>query len=112
MNTSIKHSDTKIISDFLCDGGNMELLMTSVHGPYSIIYYDYEQQVLWVGRDPIGRISLLWNIGADKLIITSVGHKSIADLEEVPAIGLFRFDINSCKFGKYYYCENCYPIIF
>lgn len=102
MNTSIKHSDTKIISDFLCDGGNMELLMTSVHGPYSIIYYDYEQQVLWIGRDPIGRISLLWNISADKLIVTSVGHKSIADLEEVPAIGLFKFDMNASKLGNNY----------
>ncbi|XP_015371282.1 PREDICTED: asparagine synthetase domain-containing protein 1 isoform X1 [Diuraphis noxia] len=97
MNASIKDSDTKIISDFLCDGGSMELLMTSVHGPYSIIYYDCEQHVLWVGRDPIGRISLLWNISVDKLIVTSVGHKDIADLEEVPAIGLFRFDLNACK---------------
>lgn len=97
MNASIKTSDTKIISDFLCYGGNMELLMTSVHGPYSIIYYDREEQVLWVGRDPIGRISLLWNIGEDKLIVTSVGHKDIADLEEVPAIGLFKFDLNMCK---------------
>lgn len=97
MNASIKDSDTKIISDFLCYGGNMELLMTSVHGPYSIIYYDCEQQVLWVGRDPIGRISLLWNISEDKLIVTSVGHKDIANLEEVPAIGLFKFDLNMGK---------------
>lgn len=95
MNASIKDSDTKIISDFLCYEGNMELLMTSVHGPYSIIYYDCEQQVLWVGRDPIGRISLLWNISMDKLIITSVGHKDIPGLEEVPAIGLFKFDLNA-----------------
>lgn len=71
--------------------------MTSVHGPYAIIYYDFEQQVLWVGRDPIGRISLLWNINADKLVITSVGHKDIPDLEEVPAIGLFKFNMNAYK---------------
>jgi len=102
MNASIKDSDTKIISDFLCDGGSMELLMTSVHGPYSIIYYDCEQKVLWVGRDPIGRISLLWNISTNKLIVTSVGHKDIPDLKEVPAIGLFKFDLNACKLGKYY----------
>lgn len=68
--------------------------MTSVQGPYSIIYYDYEQQTLWVGRDPIGRVSLLWNIGVDKLIITSVGHKDILDLEEVPAVGLFKFNLS------------------
>lgn len=73
--------------------------MTSVHGPYSIIYYDCEQHVLWVGRDPIGRISLLWNISADKLIVTSVGHKDIANLEEVPAIGLFKFDLNANSLG-------------
>jgi len=97
INASIKDSDTKIISDFLCYEGNMELLMTSVHGPYSIIYYDCEQQILWVGRDPIGRISLLWNISDDKLIVSSVGHKDIVDLEEVPAIGLFKFDLNMSK---------------
>lgn len=72
----------------------MELLMTSVQGPYSIIYYDYEQQILWVGRDPIGRVSLLWNISSDKLIVTSVGHKDIPDLVEVPAIGLFKFNLS------------------
>lgn len=86
----------------------MEMLMTSVHGPYSIIYYDCEQQVLWVGRDPIGRISLLWNISADNLIVTSVGHKDIADLEEVPAIGLFKFDLNASKLSTKTtkYCFN------
>ncbi|VVC33546.1 Hypothetical protein CINCED_3A002965 [Cinara cedri] len=94
VNASIKDSDTKIISDFLCYEGNMELLMTSVQGPYSIIYYDYEQQVLWVGRDPIGRVSLLWYLGADKLIVTSVGHKDIPDLKEVPAVGLFKFNLS------------------
>lgn len=77
----------------------MELLMTSVNGPYSIIYYDCKEQVLWVARDPIGRISLLWKIDADKLIITSVGHKDIPDLEEVPAIGLFKFNLNACNLG-------------
>lgn len=71
--------------------------MTSVHGPYSIVYYDREQHILWVGRDPIGRISLLWKITADKLVITSVGHKDMADLEEVPAIGLFKFDLNDSR---------------
>jgi len=81
----------------------MELLMTSVHGPYSIIYYDCEQQILWVGRDPIGRISLLWNISDDKLIVSSVGHKDIVDLEEVPAIGLFKFDLNMSKLSKNIY---------
>lgn len=74
--------------------------MTSVKGPYSIIYYDSKEQVLWVGRDPIGRVSLLWKINEEKLIITSVGHKDIADLEEVPAIGLFKFDLNKCNFGS------------
>ncbi|XP_050423030.1 asparagine synthetase domain-containing protein CG17486 [Adelges cooleyi] len=100
INASIKDSDTKIISDFLCNGGNMELLVTSIRGPYSIIYYDCEQQVLWVGRDPIGRISLLWNIEANKIVITSVAHKDMANLEEVPAIGLFKFDLNSCNLKK------------
>lgn len=74
--------------------------MTSVHGPYSIIYYDCKQQVLWVGRDPIGRISLLWKVNADKLIVTSVGHKDIDGLEEVPAIGLFKFDLNANELSK------------
>lgn len=73
--------------------------MTSVNGPYSIIYYDCKEQVLWVGRDPIGRVSLLWKMNEDQLIITSVGHKDIAGLEEVPAIGLFKFDLNACNFG-------------
>lgn len=74
--------------------------MASVHGPYSIIYYDCKQQVLWVGRDPIGRISLLWKVSADKLIVTSVGHKDIDGLEEVPAIGLFKFDLNANELSK------------
>lgn len=74
--------------------------MTSVHGPYAIIYYDCKQQILWVGRDPIGRISLLWKVSDDKLIITSVGHKDIDGLEEVPAIGLFKFDLNANQLSK------------
>lgn len=73
--------------------------MTSVNGPYSIIYYDCKKQVLWVGRDPIGRVSLLWKMNEEKLIVTSVGHKDIVDLEEVPAIGLFKFDLNKSNFG-------------
>ncbi|XP_050541958.1 asparagine synthetase domain-containing protein 1 [Daktulosphaira vitifoliae] len=95
MNTCIKDSDTKIISDFLSNGGNFELLISSIQGPYSIIYYDNSQKILWAGRDPIGRISLLWNLEKEKIIITSVGCKDVENLEEVPAIGLFKFDLKS-----------------
>lgn len=82
-------SDSQILAKWLeINDGNIVDLIGQIEGPYSLIYLNRKQKRLWFCRDPLGRHSLLWKV-TNEVIFSSVGHKSIADMEEVPAAGLF-----------------------
>lgn len=83
-------SDTQLVAAFLeKTDGNILNLLTIIEGPYSFIYYNQNQKLLWFGRDPLGRHSLLWKLSCKELLVLSVGHKKIPNLREIPASGIF-----------------------
>ncbi|XP_034254834.1 asparagine synthetase domain-containing protein 1 [Thrips palmi] len=94
-------SDTQVISKYLSvclkQGQPLSDVFNKIEGPYSFIFYAKEEQIIWFGRDPAGRHSLLFEVAQQppKLILTSVGHSSLSNLKEVPAIGLFEVDLNN-----------------
>jgi asparagine synthetase B (glutamine-hydrolysing) len=89
-------SDTEIIFRWLQQNDQrIPELLTMIEGPYSFVYYNNKRNEVWFGRDPLGRHSLLWSASVDNLLITSVGHKTIVNLTEVPALGIFCFDLNA-----------------
>ncbi|XP_014239570.1 asparagine synthetase domain-containing protein 1 [Cimex lectularius] len=84
-------SDTEYLFGQIENNG-IECLL-KICGPYSFIYFDSKEKIIWFGRDVIGRHSLLWNLSPhDQLILTSVSVKSL-QLAEVPSIGLYKIDL-------------------
>lgn len=94
-------SDSQILAKWLeINDGNIVELIGKIEGPYSLIYLNQKQNCLWFCRDPLGRHSLLWNVTDERIFVSSVGHKSIPDLEEVPAAGVFCVHIDSPRMSK------------
>ena len=88
-------SDTLNLSKSLGDSKNILSVLEKIQGPYSFIYLDAESHHLYFGRDRLGRHSLLWNYNCEgSIFLTSVAKRSMLDIKEVPAIGIFRFDLN------------------
>lgn len=95
--------DTEVVSRHLSEciqrGLPLSDIFNSIEGPYSFIYYNEMSQSIWFGRDPAGRHSLLFEYTEQpfNLTLTSVGHSSLLNLREVPAVGLFEVDLNAAK---------------
>ncbi|KAF9092062.1 hypothetical protein BGX29_010635 [Mortierella sp. GBA35] len=82
-------------------------LMAKIEGPYAFVYFHAPSQVVYFGRDCLGRRSLLWHKGTDHsestlglpFIITSAGYSSfrseLLPLEEVPADGIYSLSLAS-----------------
>lgn len=80
-----------------------------IQGPYSFLYFDIEKQRLWIGRDVLGRHSLLWDITDTTVFVCSVGHKSVEQLSEVPAAGVFRLQFSDDSVtSKFYVLLLCF----
>eukprot|EP00002_Diphylleia_rotans_P023428 TRINITY_DN4608_c0_g1_i1.p1 TRINITY_DN4608_c0_g1~~TRINITY_DN4608_c0_g1_i1.p1 ORF type:complete len:631 (-),score=88.13 TRINITY_DN4608_c0_g1_i1:255-2147(-) len=52
-------NDTSLLYSMLSKEEGPAAVMSQVHGPWSIIYWQKEKRRLWFGRDPMGRRSLL-----------------------------------------------------
>lgn len=76
---------------------NIAKHMSSVSGPYSFVFYDSVSGKVYLGRDFLGRRSLLWkaNEGGD-LIISSVTSGSLDGAwTEVEADGIYCIDLSA-----------------
>ncbi|KAF5280414.1 hypothetical protein FQR65_LT03223 [Abscondita terminalis] len=89
--------DTIVLHRILKKSIDTKALKT-VEGPYSFIYLDKEQSKLYFGRDPFGRRSLLIAYKDHTLILTSVAKKSKFNYIELPAIGVFIYDLKTEEF--------------
>lgn len=69
-----------------------------IQGPYSFIFLDRQNKQLWFGKDPIGRHSLLLKVNPSGLLVTSVAHKSISKIEEIPNTHIYSVDITCPDF--------------
>lgn len=81
-------------------------MLRKIEGPYSLIYYQKSSNILYFGRDIIGRHSLLLKVDneANLLTLTSVTSKKMKGIVEVPAIGIFAMNLNSSRINL-----SCYP---
>ncbi|KAI8910577.1 asparagine synthase-domain-containing protein [Powellomyces hirtus] len=80
-------------------------VVSSLQGPWAIVYYHTEAKRLFFGRDFLGRRSLLWRFPAspdEPFLIASVSPTEGSDAaqfatgwEEVPADGIYSFDFSS-----------------
>jgi asparagine synthetase B (glutamine-hydrolysing) len=94
-------SDTEKISQIFSEVNGIEIpvILSSIQGPYAFIYLDIQNHHLYFGRDRLGRHSLLWSSDCEGgLVLTSVGKRNALNLKEVPAIGIFRINMNSGEF--------------
>ncbi|XP_046919823.2 uncharacterized protein LOC124499878 isoform X1 [Dermatophagoides farinae] len=111
-------SDTEVLFSMLTkfnknvDNVVLETL-SSIHGPWSMTFWNQTTEQLWVARDPVGRRSLCWNKNLrDKfLIITSIAQLFNNDndlnanhsiwntlkFEEIPSDRIFCFKISKNK---------------
>ncbi|XP_043220981.1 asparagine synthetase domain-containing protein 1-like [Amphibalanus amphitrite] len=93
-------SDTSHLAALLSGASESAVVSTlsSVCGPWAVVLWQSAERRLWLGRDPLGRRSLLWNGSPGRLnpasvTLTSVGGRHRADLTEVPCLGLFSVHI-------------------
>lgn len=71
-------------------------IISSIEGPWTLVYYKRSEQQLWFGRDVFGRRSLLFNSRCCGLTLAScVSRKSQEDWMELPACGIYCLDLRA-----------------
>ncbi|XP_043792045.1 asparagine synthetase domain-containing protein 1 isoform X2 [Apis laboriosa] len=98
--------DTKILLNTLQLSSNILSVFKEIQGPYSFIYFQKTNNLLYFGRDIIGRHSLLLKVNTDEniLTLTSVASKQINKIIEIPAIGIFVMNLTNLRVNL-----ACYP---
>ncbi|XP_076462692.1 asparagine synthetase domain-containing protein 1-like [Babylonia areolata] len=93
-----EENDTQVLFQHLVKCEKQQDVLTvlqSIHGPWSLIFWQAKEERLWFGRDVFGRRSLLWHLpqNDDVFALSSV---PIAPLEfaEVPSVGLFCMELS------------------
>lgn len=101
-----EENDTAVVSQRLssCKSSSEILsILSSIRGPWGVIYFQKAADCLWFGRDFFGRRSLLWKFDADinALTLTSVAACSSesdqSTWQEVPAAGVYRVDLKAAR---------------
>jgi hypothetical protein len=75
-------NDTRLLLNKLkecSDHTDIADFMSRIYGPWSFIYYQVKNQLLWFGRDFFGRRSLLWHLphhALDSFSLSSVATKT------------------------------------
>lgn len=93
-----KLSDTEVVYQHLSNSqlySSPPEVLTEIVGPYSFIFFNKKSQVLWFGRDPAGRHSLLYGFSQSPLsfLISSVAHSGLTHLQELPALGVYEINV-------------------
>ncbi|KAK4883966.1 hypothetical protein RN001_000237 [Aquatica leii] len=86
--------DTAVFHDTLKKCVDINIL-SKIQGPYAFIYFDKLKSKLYFCRDLYGRRSLLVGFKDQMLILSSVAKRSLFCCIEVPAIGIFVYDLKS-----------------
>lgn len=74
---------------------------TSIHGPWSFVYFDTKNKELWYGRDFFGRRSLISSCGDDMFSLSSTFHRGLhTDCKEVPAKKLYCLSLKDFQFNN------------
>ncbi|MCJ1349818.1 hypothetical protein MMC31_008059 [Peltigera leucophlebia] len=91
---------TSSMKDKAPDGATTEAVldvMSSISGPFAFLFFDAKSQMIFYGRDPLGRRSLLHNIATDgALSLSSIyQHTGTDGWTEVEAGCIYRFDLGN-----------------
>ncbi|XP_074094165.1 asparagine synthetase domain-containing protein 1 isoform X2 [Cotesia typhae] len=98
-------SDTSALLTHLKLSKNILETINLIEGPFSLIYYQKSTNLLYFGRDFIGRHSLLVKIVKNKsFMLASTANKNIDNIIELSACGIFIMDCNNSNFDL-----SCYP---
>lgn len=103
-----EENDTQVMFHQLCScSSELDILsvLSSIRGPWSFIFYQASKHCLWFGRDYFGRRSLLWQFNEElekALVLTSVSaiSKTSNSWQEVPALGIFKMELQVCAVSK------------
>ena len=106
---AIAGNDSKVIFEQLlkaCSTGSSHdskaaviQLLSSIRGPYAIVYYDAVNERIYYGRDCLGRRSLLRKSTLDgSLVLSSVCDNATGEAwAEVEADGIYIVDLNTAE---------------
>lgn len=87
-------NDTALLLRKLSEKSDVEYILgtlSSIQGPWALIYWQEKTKKLWFGRDFFGRRSLCWHLprsSTDPFLLTSV-RQNTEELVEVPSIGIY-----------------------
>jgi len=76
---------------------NVVKLLSSIRGPYALVFYDAPNKRIYYGRDCLGRRSLLRKTATDgTIILSSVCDNASGEIwSEVEADGIYAIDLNN-----------------
>ena len=89
---NLSESDTTFLSRLLSQCSSAEDitgLMSIIHGPWALVYYQKRTQTVWFGRDFFGRQSLLISRTDESLTLCSCIKNKMSNFQELPALGLY-----------------------
>lgn len=98
--------DTNVLLSALKSSLNVSSVFQEIQGPYSFVYFQKSTNLLYFGRDIVGRHSLLLKVNTDEntVILTSVASKEVNKIIEIPAIGIFVMNLDNSRVNL-----ACYP---
>ncbi|XP_054003665.1 asparagine synthetase domain-containing protein 1 [Hylaeus anthracinus] len=98
--------DTDVVLNAIQSSLTIFTVFKELQGPYSFVYFQKSSNLLYFGRDVIGRHSLLLKSNTDEnsVTLTSVATKQIDGIVEVPAIGIFVMNLANSRVNL-----ACYP---
>ncbi|CAD1479397.1 unnamed protein product, partial [Heterotrigona itama] len=94
-----RRCDTNALSSALQSSSNVPSVFREIQGPYSFVYFQKSTNLLYFGRDIVGRHSLLLKANSDEntLTLTSVASKEVNEIVEIPAIGIFVVNLDDSR---------------
>ena len=98
-------SDTAVLLETLQEASTVEdinSVMEKIKGPWACIYYKSSLNLIIVGRDKLGRHSLLWNLNDSMacnnvLVLSSTVINNSQTFREIPARSMFTINFSSAE---------------
>ncbi|KAI8328405.1 asparagine synthase-domain-containing protein [Blakeslea trispora] len=100
LSVPVGQNDTQTLMDQLEAAETEEAILSTmqqIEGPFAFVYYRASHQIIYFGRDCLGRRSLLWH-PSSPFLLSSVGRAGQGSRwEEVPAKGIYAIDLHQYK---------------
>ncbi|KAK6457338.1 glucosamine 6-phosphate synthetase [Scheffersomyces xylosifermentans] len=95
------------LEDSRDDSEAIFITTSRLYGEYAFVLYDLKEDMIYFGRDCIGRRSLAYSLEDNKLTISSLAHSSFVECEnKLYVFNLSNFELNSFSYPQLFQRYN------